>query len=259
MHIGADLSITPATAAVFASAIAMYVATATDAKSAVPRPWSAGDKKAGIVYSVDRLSKQEREAPIADIGVARELPEQFKFGSKWQEPRLCGPNSLSVLLALCGHQIPSERVLELVPISEAGCTLADLSKAATSLGFPHRLLKVTPTELGKLRPPLLVHEELTGRQEGASAELGHFYVLCRVDRDGGMFFIDGVSGLYQYSHPGPLLRSFSGYVMVPDEVAIGLPFSYTLYGLTALVLLIVVLGLFLMKWWKKLRMAFKTS
>jgi hypothetical protein len=189
------------------------------AVASIPSPREEGDTKSGRRTMAEDLPSEKR---IVRIPKGRAFPDHLMYGTSWQEPVLCGPNALYVLLRLCDFGVDRERVMKLVPITPTGSSLADLSRAATALGLSHEVRKVSPSELFRLPPPFLVHEDIRSNDPEVR-DSGHFFVIVRFKDNGQIGIIDGVSGVYQFVEAARFDRSFSGYVMIPRAKFLGIP------------------------------------
>ena len=208
------------------------------ASSSVPAPRNESNVKPGIIIQAESLSPDKR---AVELPKGSRFPDHLKFGSYWQEPVLCGPNALFVLAKLSGLDVTREDITKLVPISETGSTLADLSKAATKLGLPHEIRKVSQSEMFRLSPPFLVHDSIRASGPEA-ADTGHFFVVVRFNERGQIGIVDGVSGLYQFVETARFDRSFSGYVLLPELDFLGFPARWAWSALYVLAGLVIVMS-----------------
>ncbi|AGA28038.1 cysteine peptidase family C39 domain-containing protein [Singulisphaera acidiphila] len=202
--------------------------------ASIPSPREEGDFKSGKVTLLESLPPEKRAVRLPK---GREFPEHLKFGTSWQEPILCGPNALFVLLRLRGFNVARDQVTRLIPITKTGSSLADLSKAASALGLKHQVRKVSQSELFRLSPPFLVHEDIRSTDPEVR-DSGHFFVTVRFNDQGQVGIIDGVSGNYQFIEKARFDRSFSGYVLVPEMNFFGVPTQWAwgmIYVLAAVV------------------------
>ncbi|WP_254053785.1 cysteine peptidase family C39 domain-containing protein [Singulisphaera sp. GP187] len=202
--------------------------------ASIPSPREEGDFKSGKITPLDSLPPEKRAVRLPK---GREFPDYLKFGTSWQEPILCGPNALFVLLRLRGLDVTRDQVTRLVPITKTGSSLADLSKAASALGLRHEVRKVSQSELFRLSPPFLVHEDIRSTDPEVS-DSGHFFVVVRFNDHGQVGIIDGVSGNYQFVEKARFDRSFSGYVLMPEMNFFGVPTQWAwgmIYVLAAVV------------------------
>jgi hypothetical protein len=199
--------------------VASPISTSRVAVASIPSPREEGDTKSGKMTPAEDLPPETR---VVQLPKGRAYPEHLKYGTSWQEPVLCGPNSLYVLLRLCDIQADRERVMKLVPVTPSGSTLADLSRAATALGLSHEVRKVSQSELFRLPPPFLVHEDVRS-SDAEVKDSGHFFVIVRFKDNGQIGVIDGVSGVYQFVEAARFDRSFSGYVLLPRVKFLGIP------------------------------------
>lgn len=201
---------------------------------------------------IETLSEALREVEIP-YDPKRPYPDHLKFGKSWQEPKLCGPNSLYVLLRLMGRQVTHEEVLAEIPVGDNGCTLADLSQAATKFGLQHRVLQVSERDLRRLSPPFLVHEVVMTEGKPEEAAAGHFFVVTRFGSDGEVYHIDATSGAYQCAFGDRFTGSFSGYVLVPERTALGIPLRWAWYLLYAVGATFAVLAILVAVWSWRMR------
>lgn len=231
--------------AAYASLMMVIVAAAglasasRPAVASVPHPREEGDTKSGRNRPIEEMSREQR---IVSLPKDQPFPDYLKFGSTWQEPVACGPNALFVLLRLCGLNVTRDHVLKLVPVTDRGATLADISQAATALGLRHRVKKVSQNELFRLQPPILVHETVRSTDSG-DRDSGHFFVIVRFFENGQVGVVDSVSGMYQLQGADRFDRSFSGYVLVPELTVLGIPTRWMwvlMYAMAAVVVALAV-------------------
>jgi len=229
-----SVAILAAVAALAASPIlASRVAVAS-----IPSPRDEGDWKSGKITPAQSLPAEKR---IVQLPKGRAYPEHLKYGTSWQEPVLCGPNALYVLLHLCGIEVERDRLAQLVKVTQSGSSLADLSRAATALGLSHDVRKVSQSELFRLPPPFLVHEDVRSSDPDVR-ESGHFFVIVRFKDNGQVGIVDGVSGVYQYVESARFDRSFSGYVLIPRLKFLGIPTLWAWSAVYALAATLAILA-----------------
>jgi type II secretory pathway pseudopilin PulG len=149
----------------------------------------------------------------------------------WLEMNACGPNSLFVLLKLLGKNVTLGQVNELVKCDPIlGCSMADLSNAASALGAPADVLFVRPDELADVPFPFILHGT-----SGLKAKTGHFYIIVGRDRaKHQLAVIDPMLELFTWSSEGPILSEYSGYVLVPRCRPVVPPFLLLAVGLVLL-------------------------
>lgn len=215
--------------------VAMCCMSVYRAQAGIPSPLTRDEIKTTRVVTADQLAPEDR---IVRFDHRSNYPEHLMFGGAWQDPKRCGPNSLYVLLSLMGKEVTRGQVDSLVPITDRGTSLEALSRAADALGLRHRLMKVSQKELYQLPAPLLVHEKIHGG-DPTSDTSGHFYVITHFIGDGRFGLIDGVSATYSRSTSDRIDRSFSGYVLVPEESVFGLPHRILLIAASGIYALVI--------------------
>ncbi|MGH7137030.1 MAG: hypothetical protein ACREHD_14920, partial [Pirellulales bacterium] len=103
---------------------------------------------------------QERPVPLGMRDDRRMVDDKGDWSWKpvWLESNACGPNSLFVLLRLLGTNVTLSQVKDRVKCGPVlGCTMADLSVAASALGAPADVVFVRPDELASIPPPYILH------------------------------------------------------------------------------------------------------
>jgi ABC-type bacteriocin/lantibiotic exporter with double-glycine peptidase domain len=127
----------------------------------------------------------------------------------WRNPRRCGPNCLYAYLSIHGHPAPLKAIIDRVPIGADGANMADLRKAATDLGVPSSVVKVTPGRLASSPLPAIAH--LQSRE-------GHFVLVLGVTRD-TVATADLLSGNVETLPADLFFERWSGYLLVPGRPA----------------------------------------
>ncbi|AGA29771.1 cysteine peptidase family C39 domain-containing protein [Singulisphaera acidiphila] len=141
-----------------------------------------------------------------------ETPEHYRKESKWQVGPYCGPSSLYVFFQLLDKGVSLDRIAELCKVTDEGCSLEDLRRAALALGVKTQMVRGTSEELAKLTMPLIIHSSV-GLDDSEGS--GHFFVLCGKDNayGGKYLLIDPSSGqmVYRDTIDG---RNWSGYALM---------------------------------------------
>jgi hypothetical protein len=188
-----------------------------------------------IKSSRDSQSAAPASKPVANAAThaqpadARptDTPPELRFEQDWNRGPYCGPNSLYVLLRLMGQPRSLEEVRQGISVDQRqGASLESLAERATALGLPCGVRFVSAADLGSLPAPYIAHATQSTPDQG---ELGHFLVVFDYeDASDRLGVIDGTAGSHYYVPRGILSRSFSGYVLVPEEASVGMVAQRTL-------------------------------
>lgn len=147
----------------------------------------------------------------------------------WLEMNACGPNSLFVLLKLLGKNVTLDQVKDRVKCDPVrGCTMADLSDAASAFDVPADVRFVHPNELADVPFPFILHGI-----SGLKAKTGHFVVV--VGRDSvkqNLATIDPMRETFQWDPERGFVSDFSGYILVPRRHSVARPTVLLALGLT---------------------------
>jgi hypothetical protein len=154
---------------------------------------------------------RERFGPLVSPGGEQQT---LFLSQAWNSGPLCGPNALYILGQLEGRTFSLEELQSLTKVDrEKGCTLNDLVNAAAALDFPVAARFVSDRELPQVDPPYVLH--LAAAEE--QPQMGHFVVIFAYrDSDRKFGVIDPGTGEYSYTTAQSLLRSYSGYILVPQ-------------------------------------------
>jgi hypothetical protein len=128
----------------------------------------------------------------------------------WRNPRRCGPNCVYAYLRLHGHDIPLSAVVERVPLTDRGSSLADLRAAATDLGVSSRVLRTIPSRLVEIDLPAIAHMQ---------TREGHFVIILKVDPE-VIVVSDMLRGDVERMPPDVFYEQWSGFVLVPSGGAL---------------------------------------
>lgn len=164
-----------------------------------------------------------------------DLPADLRFEPEWRQKGDCGRCALYILMRLEGRDISMSRMKSAVRVDpDAGCSMADLSRAANELGFPVEIRFVTPKEMAQLPCPYILHWN-----GSLKSGVGHFAVITGFSENlKQVHLIDAQFDESRSTPEGALARSYSGYVLVPirggyvRNAALG---SFSLLFLAALI------------------------
>ena len=152
-----------------------------------------------------------------DIPEGLTTPPHLRFDHPIQRGPYCGPNSLYILLRLCGRNVSYDSVLAELPLGEDGCSLHDLSVAARRLGVESEVRKVSLDDLRSIRPPYIVHLTAPANSSHETpANKDHFTIIARSDLNDQFYGVDPGNGTAVYWSRAFLARNFSGYVLIPS-------------------------------------------
>jgi len=170
----------------------------------------ASISQVSLVGSVRQsLADGGRNKPIGPA----EVPARLRREPRWVTGPRCGPNSLYVLLRLHGIEADIEEVTQRCHVDpKNGCSIGDLERVAREMGLAAEVRYVGPSDLTKLTRPFIANLR-AGDEQPSSA---HFLVIFdyrEVSKDFGV--IDGTAGTHAYRDAGLLMRSYSGYVLIP--------------------------------------------
>jgi hypothetical protein len=132
----------------------------------------------------------------------------------WFDKGDCGPNSLYVLMNLCGKKVSLQEVKKHLPFdSVKGCSLEAMQHAADELDFPIEARFVKPGDVSRIPRPFILHG-ITSKEKN----LGHFIVVVNFDvQKRNYTLIDPVRETYTVNPESSLLGNYSGYVLVPQR------------------------------------------
>lgn len=160
-----------------------------------------------------------RASTAYEPGATESAAAKFVSPHRWNEPRLCGPNSLYIFGQILGASVTWDQVKRTTGAHEwRGSSFEDLRVAGARVGVPLDIRFVSEAELSQLRPPFIMHLS----RSDLSDDTGHFVVVFDYDPAASRPFgvIDGTSGQRFYKDLRYFVRSFSGYVAVPRQSAV---------------------------------------
>lgn len=141
-------------------------------------------------------------------------------GDYWRSPVRCGPNCLYAYLALHGRPTTLEAISSKVPLGVEGATMADLKRAANSLGVTSRIVKATASGLASSPLPAIAH--LHSRR-------GHYVVVLRVGSS-EVTTMDMSSGVITSLPSDRFLEMWSGHLLIPTTTRDGSNTAYWFGG-----------------------------
>lgn len=181
--------------------------------NAAPQSQTTAERYFQLVQDPKILATfQPASRPIEDPPVMPKLPNYLRMEGRWQAGPKCGPVALFFLLRLHGINVELDTLLQEVPITEKGCSLADLQTAAARHGLATRMVKTSPEEHPALPAPHVIHWIVQGSTESAD----HFDVVIRNLENGGCEIIDTTNCSDQEVSPSNMSQRMSGYALVPD-------------------------------------------
>jgi ABC-type bacteriocin/lantibiotic exporter with double-glycine peptidase domain len=95
------------------------------------------------------------------------MPEEY-----WRNPRRCGINCLYGYMSIHVKSYELKEIASRVRLGVEGASLDDLQHAATGMGVPSSVVKITNTELAQVPLPAIAHFDVRG---------GHYQRLLEVD------------------------------------------------------------------------------
>lgn len=174
----------------------------------------------------------------ADGVSLRPVPERLRLEPPWTHGSKCGPNSLFVLLRLRGVDVSLEAVTShFKAVDSRGCSLHDLQTSAADCGMQSDVSFISARDLSRVQPPFIAHLAHSDRQPHG----GHFLTVFEYRSSEDDFgIIDGTSGVHSYIAADSLHRSFSGYVLVPQNRTVAHLRRLSLWCITAAMVAILV-------------------
>ena len=125
----------------------------------------------------------------------------------WREALCCGPNSLYIFLKSHDYQVDYMRIREDVPLTDRGCSFADLASAAEDAGASVAVVKTDLTRIREASLPAIVLLDSTEH------DFGHFTVLVEADSEGVML-LDPLTTLTTRIPNADFQRVWSSYALV---------------------------------------------
>lgn len=155
----------------------------------------------------------------------------------WRSYPMCGVNSLYVAARLRGVDVAYEDLVERVPRTEHGSSLADVANAASALGLQGRTVKGAPDALRTLSYPVIAH------LQSAESATGHFVVILD-EEDGRLLVVDGTTADMRFVQREAFLRDWTGYLVVFEP-------SPTLWATRVALLVATAAGFPVFFWWRR--------
>jgi len=159
------------------------------------------------------VAERKASGKIEDSKMTTDVPDYLKMERAWQTGSKCGPVSLYFLLRLHGIEISMDRVVEAVPLTEEGASMAALQEAAGRFGLKTRAVKFTPEDIPKLPAPYIVHYNLSGEN---SSKGNHFDVVLKSFDETRCSFIDTTNCVVKTGDYEALVGRVSGYALLAD-------------------------------------------
>jgi ABC-type bacteriocin/lantibiotic exporter with double-glycine peptidase domain len=136
---------------------------------------------------------------IAFQGPSSQMPEDY-----WRNPQRCGINCLYGYMNLHGKDCELKDIARHVKLGVEGASLHDLQRAATDMGVPSSVVKITNTELSRVPLPAIAHFDVRG---------GHYQLLLEVNPD-TVTTADMSSGEIKELPRNVFLETWSGYLLI---------------------------------------------
>jgi hypothetical protein len=194
-------------------------------------------KKAAVVVLValcnlagEGMADEDASTQAGPVNMCDDKGEWF-WKPTWLETNACGPNSLFVLLKVLGKNVTLDQVKDRVKCDPVrGCTMADLSEAASALGVPADVRFVRPNELADVPFPFIIHGV-----SGLKAKTGHFRVVVARDSEKQLLAtIDPMRESFQWNPEKGFISDYSGYIFVPRRHSVPRSSVLLAFGLTLL-------------------------
>jgi len=131
------------------------------------------------------------------------MPERY-----WRNPRRCGINCLYAYMSLHGREHGFKEIASRVKLGPKGASLDDMQRAATDMGVPSSVVKLTDAELSQIPLPAIAHFDVRG---------GHYRLLLEINPD-TVTTADMSSGEIKELPRDEFLETWSGYLLLPGSV-----------------------------------------
>jgi hypothetical protein len=149
---------------------------------------------------------------IVDDPNPPEVPKDLRFEQAWQGGSRCGPVALYFLLKLHGLNVSLEQMIEAVPVSAEGASLAQLQTVAERFGLRTQAVKFTPEDMPKLPTPYIVHYNNAGTNDSRD---NHFDVVFKSFGSTRCGFIDTTNCITKTGDYEAMVGRVSGYALIP--------------------------------------------
>lgn len=170
--------------------------------------------------ALQRLAERTQQfEPAVDEARPGQTTPKYLLPKEYQEGRLCGPNSLYVLLKLLRRDVQYKEVVGVVPVGPTGATMSDLIVASQAWNLKLLARKqVSPDDLQQARFPLIAHFDTPGQTLEENEPLDHYMVVTGYDQEKRRFHaIDPSSCVFTTLSPAFVSRSFSGHCLILES------------------------------------------
>lgn len=136
----------------------------------------------------------------------------------WRSERNCGLNCTYLMLKSHGITTSYDRLKELIPISDFGSSLTDVSDTLTRCGLKNDALRCSPSELAGLEMPVIAHVEFTNSQGVDGLPIGHFVLITAINRSTQeVAYIDGTTAIFFERPIHEFFRSWTGIAIAKRQ------------------------------------------
>src|SRR6185369_1831314 len=146
-----------------------------------------------------------------------EMATQHDSSGAFQESRarLCGANSLYMLLRLCGRPCTFDQVDNALGYRRNGVTMAELCRASDALGYSCNGIHIVPTDIAKCSFPFIAHLNF---QKTTPQAVGHFVLVLGYHETPNSTYvdiIDGTSAKRGRYNASRFAKAWTGYAVAP--------------------------------------------
>jgi ABC-type bacteriocin/lantibiotic exporter with double-glycine peptidase domain len=168
-----------------------------------------------VVIVLYPLSGDNGLARAGDSGSLKSAPDVSKQTAN-PKTLVCGPNSLYMLLRMCGRPVTFEQVARQCGSDNRWTTMLELRDAADRLGLATRVRRGTLDDLDSFSLPFIAHSR---SQFGVAANdnVGHYLLVVNVGET-TVDFVDGTCGdLVSYPRDR-FMKYWTGYLLEPSSI-----------------------------------------
>jgi len=153
------------------------------------------------------IREGKRPQPPPSFPSASAPSGNFEGGSG---TRVCGSNSLYMLLGVYGVPLDHEQLHATVPVNRDGTSLTELRDAAAALGLETTVRRCSIEELQRhYQSPFIAHLAMV---------TPHYAVVIDIS-DESLTFLDGTTGKLETLRRAWIEERWSGYVLLPQTSA----------------------------------------
>ena len=156
--------------------------------------------------------------------------------SIWRSHRMCGVNSLYILLCSTGPTCNYSDLLKNINVGPKGTNLAELRDAANKLGRSILVVRETPDTLLNNPLPIVAHLD-DGRED-----TGHFCVVI-AQQDDSFHIVDGSTATFHKISKDRFYREWTGYLLINKSSPLDNPAFFPLVFVAIPILFVFTLTL----------------